>query len=87
MDFTMAAVGNTVVVAPSCAPAQLLLDAVDDLSKLYFEQNMDRFNRILLLTGIPTSDQITARPGYYAPRQPADKNSTEDPNDSEPATI
>jgi hypothetical protein len=37
MDITMAALGTT-LVAPSCAPTQLLFDAVDDLSQIYMSK-------------------------------------------------
>ncbi len=38
MNVTIASVVGTTVVAYSCAPSQLLFDAVHDLSKMYLSE-------------------------------------------------
>jgi hypothetical protein len=67
MDITMAALGTT-VVAPLCAPTQLLFDAVDDLSELYMSKTWTASIEFpclpvsKLMTGLPLYTYLIGRP-------------------------
>jgi hypothetical protein len=56
-------VDNTMVVvtddAPSCAPTQILFDAINELSKRFLSETcMDWFYSILVPSSTPTIDRI-----------------------------